>query len=291
MIRLSIVLWLCLTPPAHALNIAMVLWRGETPAEAAFRAELIQLGYQPNITIFNGEQDRAALATMLRRQMLPKLAEFDYIYTFGTTATAMTKMLVAGRKPIIFNMVFNPFESGFLAANEPQHQMMTGTSQMVPMALQLANARQYLPAGKRLLVPFNPREQNTRFITEMLKHEAERFEWQVATWRMLPVPARLAADLKRLQEVAKNDIVFLASDSYLLSIAPQLLKTLNDAGIPTICSAERFVEYGCTVSTVSSYQVQGKMAATIIHRNLQGTPLQDIPLQVDDAPRLVLGSR
>ena len=24
---------------------------------------------------------------MLRQQMLPKLAEYDYIYTFGTTAT------------------------------------------------------------------------------------------------------------------------------------------------------------------------------------------------------------
>ena len=32
-------------------------------------------------------------------------------------------------------------------------------------------------------------------------------------------------------------------------------------------------------------------AANIIHRNLQGTPLQDIPLQTDPAPRLVLGKQ
>ena len=33
------------------------------------------------------------------------------------------------------------------------------------------------------------------------------------------------------------------------------------------------------------------MAANIIHRNQQGTPLQDIPLQTDPAPRLVLGKQ
>lgn len=46
--------------------------------------------------------------TTLRQQMLPKLAEYDYIYTFGTTATTMTKSLVANRKPLIFNVVSDP---------------------------------------------------------------------------------------------------------------------------------------------------------------------------------------
>lgn len=289
MVRLLFVLLLMLALPAHALNIAMVLWRGETAAEAGFRAELTRLGYQTTITVYNANQDRTALATMLRQQMLPKLAEYDYIYTFGTTATTMAKSLVANRKPMIFNVVSDPVGAGFLSEDKAQNSMVAGVSNMVPMALQLANASKYLPSDKRLLLPFNPREQNTLLVADMLINAAKGYQWQVATWRIAPDPKRLENELKRLQQDAKNDIVFLAADSYLLSIAPRLLNALNAAAIPTICSAELFVEHGCSVGTISSYEALGKMAAVIIHRHQQGTQLQDIPLQTDPHPKLVLG--
>ncbi|MFM5270997.1 ABC transporter substrate-binding protein [Aeromonas veronii] len=289
MVRLPFVLLLLLALPAHALSIAMVLWRGETAAEAGFLAELTHLGYQATITTYNADQDRTALATMLRQQMLPKLAEYDYIYTFGTTATTMTKSLVANRKPLIFNVVSDPVGADILSEDKAQNSMVAGVSNMVPMALQLANASEHLATGKRLLLPFNPREQNTLLVADMLLNEAKRYQWQMVTWRMAPDPRRLDNELKRLQQDAKNDIVFLAADSYLLSIAPRLLNALNAAAIPTICSAELFVEHGCSVGTISSYEALGKMAAGIIHRHQQGTALQDIPLQTDPHPKLVLG--
>ncbi len=289
MVRLPFVLLLLLALPAHALSIAMVLWRGETAAEAGFLAELTHLGYQATITTYNADQDRTALATMLRQQMLPKLAEYDYIYTFGTTATTMTKSLVANRKPLIFNVVSDPVGADILSEDKAQNSMVAGVSNMVPMALQLANASEHLATGKRLLLPFNPREQNTLLVADMLLNEAKRYQWQMVTWRMAPDPRRLDNELKRLQQDAKNDIVFLAADSYLLSIAPRLLNALNEAAIPTICSAELFVEHGCSVGTISSYEALGKMAAGIIHRHQQGTALQDIPLQTDPHPKLVLG--
>lgn len=287
--RFVTLLLLLLALPAHALTIAMVLWRGETAAEASFRAQLRHLGYRTDITVFNADQDRTALATMLRQQLLPKLAAYDYIYTFGTTATAMTKSLVANRKPLIFNAVSDPFGAGLLSENRAQNRMVAGVSNMVPMAIQLANASKYLSTGKRLLLPFNPREQNTLLVADMLLNEAKRYHWQVTTWRIAPDPKRLESELQRLQGDANNAIAFLAADSYLLSIAPRLLAALNEAGIPTICSAELFVQHGCTVGTISSYEALGKMAAGIIHRHQQGTPLQDIPLQTDPHPRLVLG--
>lgn len=290
MVRLLFVMLLLLALPAHALSIAMVLWRGETAAEESFRAELTRLGYQATITTYNADQDRNTLATLLRQQMLPKLDEYDYIYTFGTTATTMAKSLIANRKPLIFNVVSDPVGAGFLSEDKSQNNMVAGVSNMVPMTLQLANASKYLSTDKRLLLPFNPREQNTLLIADILLNEAKHYQWRVATWRIAPDPRRLDNELKRLQQDAKNDIVFLAADSYLLSIAPRLLNALNAASIPTICSAELFVEHGCTVGTISSYESLGKMAAGIIHRHQQGAQLQDIPLQTDANPRLIMNS-
>ncbi|HDX8445086.1 ABC transporter substrate-binding protein [Aeromonas hydrophila] len=290
-LRLLICCCLLCALPVQALTIAMVLWRGETDAERGFRDELNRLGHHPTFVTFNANQDRTVLATLLRQQLLPSLADYDYIYCFGTTATAMVKSLVGNRKPLIFSIVSDPVGAGFLSDDKTENQMVAGTSNMVPMALQLTNARRYLPAGKGLLLPFNPREQNTLLTGELLLREARRYQWELTTWRIAPDKRRLASELKRLQHDAKESIVFLAADSYLLSIAPELLAALNEAGIPTICSAELYVEHGCTVGTISSYRALGQMAANIIHRNLQGTPLQDIPLQTDPAPRLVLGKQ
>ena len=290
-LRLLVCSCLLLALPAQALTIAMVLWRGETEAERAFRAELNRLGHLPTFVTFNANQGRTVLATLLRQQLLPALDNYDYIYSFGTTATIMVKSLIGNRKPLIFSIVADPFGAGFLSKEKAENRMVAGTSNMVPMELQLANARRYLPASKGLLLPFNPREQNTLLTADLLLREARRYQWELTTWRIAPDKRRLASELKRLQHAAKESIVFLAADSYLLSIAPELLAALNEAGIPTICSAELYVEHGCTVGTISSYRALGQMAANIIHRNLQGTPLQDIPLQTDLAPQLVLGKQ
>lgn len=280
-----------MAPSSHALTIAMVLWRGETAAETAFRAELNSLGYHPKIIVFDATQDRATLANMLRKQVLPRLDEFDYIYTFGTTATVMTKKAIAGRKPLVFTAVYDPIGAGIISVDKNMNSMIAGTSHMVPITMQLANASKYLSTKKHILIPFNPREKNTRFITDMIKDEAARYSWEVFTWRIAPLPQRLDSELKRLTHDAKNDIVFLPSDSYLLSVAPRLLNALNEEGIPTICGVELFAKYGCSVSTISSYGSQGKMAARIIDSNLRGVLLKDIPLQIDNAPRLVVGGR
>lgn len=291
LLRLLVCCCLLFTLPVQALTIAMVLWRGETDAERGFRAELIRLGYNPSFITFNANQDRSALATLLRQQLLPSLAQYDYIYSFGTTATTMVKSLIGERKPLIFNIVSDPVGAGILSEERSDNPMVAGSSNLVPMALQLANARQHLPNSKGLLLPFNPREQNTLLTAELLLREAKRYQWDLTTWRIAPDKRRLTNELRRLQQDAKQSIVFLAADSYLLSIAPELLAALNEAGIPTICSAEQFVQHDCTVSTISSYDTLGRMTASIIHRHLQGTPLQEIPLQTDPAPRLVLGKQ
>ncbi|HHQ4654457.1 TPA: hypothetical protein ACSPZZ_003721 [Aeromonas hydrophila] len=168
-LRLLICCCLLCALPVQALTIAMVLWRGETDAERGFRDELNRLGHHPTFVTFNANQDRTVLATLLRQQLLPSLADYDYIYCFGTTATAMVKSLVGNRKPLIFSIVSDPVGAGFLSDDKTENQMVAGT--------------------------------------------------------------------------------------------------------------------------ISSYRALGQMAANIIHRNLQGTPLQDIPLQTDPAPRLVLGKQ
>lgn len=89
---------------SNNLEIAMLLWRGETEAEAGFQAGLRKLGYTVRYTILNANQDKGELGYLLR-ELRPKLQEFDYIYTFGTTVSKMTRAVVDDQVPQIFNLV------------------------------------------------------------------------------------------------------------------------------------------------------------------------------------------
>ncbi|AMC36962.1 hypothetical protein VN23_03415 [Janthinobacterium sp. B9-8] len=291
MIRILLCCCLWLMPAsAHALKIAMVLWRGETAAEQGFRDELKKLGLKPVMTVFNANQDRTALATMLRTKLEPHLASYDYVYSFGTTATLMSKSLLLGRKPLIFNAVYDPIGAGIVSVNKEDNKMVAGVSNMVFLPLQMSNARKYLPKGSKMLLPVNPRERNTQLIAEQLKSVAADYQWALETWRINPDKALLKTELLRLQQDAKESVVFIPADSYLISVAPELMRALNEVRIASICSIEAFILYHCTVGTVSDYRVQGMLAARIIAMHQKGTALQDIPVQYDPNPRLIAGN-
>jgi putative ABC transport system substrate-binding protein len=100
---LAFIISLALSNSAFAagkpLKIAMLLWRGETKAEQGFRDGLKDLGYSVEYTMKNAGQDRKALRHILNDEIAPKLTDLDYIYTFGTTVSNMTKIFIHDEVP------------------------------------------------------------------------------------------------------------------------------------------------------------------------------------------------
>ncbi len=62
------------------LKIAMVLWRGITDAEKGFQEGLKESGYLAEYTILDAKLNRKQFANVLRKELLPRLNEFYYIY-------------------------------------------------------------------------------------------------------------------------------------------------------------------------------------------------------------------
>ena len=90
------------------LKIAMVQWTGDTKACIGFRNGLKELGYVVEYTMLNAEQDRTKLGHILREILQPRLKEFDYVYSYGTTATKATKQIVNNQTPQVFAIVLDP---------------------------------------------------------------------------------------------------------------------------------------------------------------------------------------
>jgi len=272
---------------AAAVEIAMVLWRGETPAEKQFVQELANLGIKANIQIFNAEQDRGKLGTMLRKDLQPKLGQVDYVYTFGTTVSKVVKGVINGESVQIFNIVTDPVGADLVANLNQGQAHINGVTSAVSLERQVENALEMVKVSK-VAVPFNPREKNSKLFVDNLKAIGEREGFTVTSYRIRPEDSTLQEDLDAMLAAGNMDAIFMPPDSFLISNAATIMAKINEKKIPTVCAVKKYVDEGCLMGTVSDYGELGKMAARMLHEHMAGKSLNALPVQSDRNAKRIL---
>ncbi len=270
------------------VRIAMVLWRGETPAEHGFREGLAELGYSAQITVLNAGQDKTKLGRLLRESLLPRIGEFDYVYTFGTTVSKATQALLDERLPQVFNIVSSPVEAGLVDSMESPGRNISGVSSGVPIDLQLEAAFKVIPV-KKLGLLFNPRERNSMIIRERVIQISHQSGFEVIDLRSPPARNSLAENLDRLADgTVAVDAVYLPSDSFLVSNAELIGSRLTQAGMKSIGALQTYIAKGALLGVVADYHELGRAATTILDRHRKGEPLASIPVASPRSTALVV---
>jgi putative ABC transport system substrate-binding protein len=261
------------------LRIALLLWRGETEAERGFKDGLKELGYSVEYTIMSAGQDREELRRILNNEMAPKLNDLDYIYTFGTTVSKMTKISIRDRVPQLFNIVTGPVESGIVQSMQKTGGNISGVTHRIPVSAQIAAAFKIIQF-KRLGLLFNPREKNSMIQREKLYHIAKEFYFEVVDLRSPPALDTLKKNLQKLIDKSiVVDAVYLPSDSFLISKAKLIGAQLRVAKVKSIGCLKAFIDNGALMGVVPDYYEMGRVVATIVDRHQKGEILQDIPVQ------------
>ena len=271
---------------AKALRIAMVLWRGETEAEKAFKDELKGLGYSAQYVVMNAGQDRAELGRLLREDLKSKLETFDYVYTYGTTVTLAMKTIVQDKVPMIFDIVADPVGAGIVRSAGVSGGNIAGASNEISLTLQLETALKLIPI-KRLGVFFNPREKNSMLIRDKIKEIAAPLKIEIVDFRSPPVQDMLRDNLQKLRDRSiVVDAVYLPADSFLVSNAKLIGAELRAAKVKGVAAIDTFVDQGALMGVVPDWRKLGKSAATIVHRHQGGQRLHDMAVLVDREPVL-----
>ncbi len=273
------------------LKIAMVLWRGETQAEKGLKDGLKQFGYSVEYTTYNADQVKDRLAEILRHEIYPRATDFDYVYCFGTTAIAMAKEILGNKVPQLFNAVNAPVEAGIVNSMDAPGGNVSGVTNMVPIEKQLEQASR-LVSIKRLGIIFNPREKNGVLRAEELSAISRRLNFEVFELNVSPGAHKLEKTLRKLveKEVEVN-VVYLASDSFVISQAEYIGEKLALAKIPSIAAQEESVRGGALMGYVPDYYELGRLAAGIVDQNQKGIKMGDIPIAMSRNPRFVVNKQ
>ena len=270
-----------------SLKVAMILWRGETRAESGFKDGLKGLGYSAEYIIKNADQDIKKLGVLLS-ELKHKFDKFDYIYTFGTTVSRRTRVIVNDRVPQIFNVVTDPVEAGIVKSTESSGGNISGMSDAIPTSLQVKSALEVIKFFK-LGIFFNPREKNSMITRKELFDAAKDLDFEVIDLRSPPVQKMLQENLQRLIDgPILVDAVYLPSDSFLVSNAKLIGSQLRAAKIKSIGEIKSFIENGVLMGVVIDYYQLGIAAAKIVDRHQKGEKLQNIPIGKVKEPYLLI---
>jgi putative ABC transport system substrate-binding protein len=165
---------------------------------------------------------------------------------------------------------------------------IAGTSNEVSLELQIKTALTLVPF-KRLGLLFNPREKNSMVIREKLVEVARPLGIEVIDVRSAPVQDMLKENLQKLRDkTIAVDAVYLPADSFHIVNAKLIGAELKAARIKSFGSNETYVEQGSLAGVVPSYTKLGKAAAMIVHRHQGGRKLQDMPVETDRDPLLMI---
>lgn len=260
-------------------TIFMVLWRGETEAEKGFKDYLNSTGTNIKYVVRNCEKKESNIHKILSEI---KSVKPDLIYTFGTTVTTLVagtydnRQVITEDIPIIFNIVSDPFKAEITLSDTVSGRNLTGASHTVPLAAQIKAIKKMMEIDKIGFI-YNGSEKNSIYQKEGILKCSQNDSFEVA---FLDVKDNLQKDsLLVFIEREKPSLIYLPSDSYLISNATTLIKILNDINMPVFSATEGPVrDAGALFGLVSRYynvgQLAGYKASQILYNNIPSSEIK-----------------
>jgi putative tryptophan/tyrosine transport system substrate-binding protein len=272
------VLLVCLLPPAaqsrERVEVAMVLWRGETVAEKGFREKLAASpDFEVVVTAFDANQSAEKLQNILTGL---DRSRFRLVYTFGTLVT-QAALQQKSDIPIIFNIVQRPIEGGAAASMERPGGRATGASNLVPMDSAFRTLGTLMNIRKLGFV-YSSHDPAPRYQLAEIKKQQARFGFRTYNF---PIKGKegIPATMKQVID-ARVDAVIFPSDSFVKANATRIIGVLNQHRIPSIVVIPEMVsENGALISLGPDYRTLGQLAADNALQVLKGKNPGDLPVR------------
>ena len=174
-------------------------------------------------------------------------------------------------KPIFFAAITNPESAGVLAEN------VTGVRDRSPVEKQVELIKEILPETKKIGVVYNTSEQNSFYLTDEFKKEAEKNGYEVVIKGITNVNEIASALDTFLPEI---DVLYTTIDNTIASTYPLIIDKSKKANKPVIGATKNYVDQGALASEgISDYKV-GYQTGEMIVRYLKGEDIKNMKFEV-----------
>ena len=242
-----------------------------------FIAALDEAGIDYEVDQQNASNDQTACQTIAQTFVNDGC---DLIFAIGTPAA---QAVAAATQDIpIVGSAITDFESvGLIETNDAPGGNVTGSSDMTPVADQIALLQELLPDAQNVGILYCTAEENSRIQAELAVATCEDAG--------LTPNEQTVSSSNEIQSVVETmvgqvDVIYAPTDNTIAAAMTQVASIANAAGVPTICGEVGMVEAGGLASvSINYYELgyrAGEMAVEIL---TEGADPAEMPIETMDA--------
>ncbi len=225
-----------------------------------FKKALADAGVEATYDEKNGNADNATVATI---SSTFASSDLDLVLAVATPSAQSAAGAITD-KPVLFTAVTDPVDAKLVASMEAPGANVTGTSDMNPVAEQLALVKELRPDAKRVGILYSSGEANSAVQVEMAREAAPGLGLELVV-RPIAEAREMDQNLNLLNDV---DAIYLPTDNKIVASIDTVLQFTESKKIPLVVGEGDSVRKGGIVTygldyTLLGYQT-GQMAVRIL---------------------------
>ena len=247
---------------------------------------LAERGYKEGVNVTIDRQNAQADQSNLQNIAARFVSNDSKILFAIATPAAQTLAAATKTTPIVATAVTNFEVAKLVASNEKPGGNVTGVSDINPVAEQFALLMKFAPDAKAIGTIFNSSEINSTYQIELLKKAAS-----AAGVEVVEASVSSVNDIQQAVASLKGKVggIYLPTDNIIASAVPVLMKSVFEAGIPTVAGEGGMVRAGVLASIAVDYYTLGKMTGAMGADILDGKKKPaDMPIQSQKAEKVLV---
>lgn len=247
---------------------------------------LAERGYKEGVNVTIDRQNAQADQSNLQNIAARFVSNDSKILFAIATPAAQTLAAATKTIPIVATAVTNFEVAKLVASNEKPGGNVTGVSDINPVAEQFALLMKFAPDAKAIGTIYNSSEINSTYQIELLKKAAS-----AAGVEVVEASVSSVNDIQQAVASLKGKVggFYLPTDNIIASAVPVLMKSVFEAGIPTVAGEGGMVRAGILASIAVDYYTLGKMTGAMGADILDGKKKPaDMPIQSQKAEKVLV---
>ena len=231
-----------------------------------------------------------AKADTLSQYAEKALEESDIVFAIATPVALelveLSKKL-GSEVPIVFTAVTDPVSSGILEDAKNPGGFVTGTTDLNPVANQIALAKEIKADASKVGFIYTAGESNSVIQLNLAKEAAAN--------KGLTIVDRAATNSSDIEQVVTNlissgiEFLYIPTDNEIAANMKLVANLCNESGVVTICGESGMLSDGGTITVGSvDYVALGKMTAEMGAKILNGTKPGDLAVQAWNGDELIV---
>lgn len=256
---------------SYSIGIATIQSHPALDAVAAgFKEAFAEAGVDVKFDEQNAQGDQTTLTNIANT--FASSSQDGFLAIATPTAQALANVITD--RPIVFAAVTDPVSAGLLGSWDAPDANLTGVSDLNPMGDQLDLIKEAMPDAKTVGIVYSSGEVNSEVQVQEATEAAKTIGLEIKT-----ATVTNSSEVQQAAESLDVDAFLIPTDNTVVSAAESVIQVAEHKQAPVFASDASTIERGAVAGLSVNYTQQGKDAAAVMLKMLNGTPASDIPVE------------